>query len=140
MTTVTEIRDPVVVVNLAVNQGASMTFRVTWSVDGTPQPLTDYKVYLTIGQTKGVRKPWLSANSVDDLNTIITLEPPDPDTQAPQIGVMVFGLTPAQTRAFTQDGRWQLDVAGPGGDVKRLVEGELTVNRAIVPNAVEELP
>jgi len=122
-----------------VNQGASLTFQVRWSVDGVPQPLTGYKAYLSIGASKSIRKPWVLANSEDNPETI-TMEPLTNDaTPVPDVGLMTFELTPAQTRTFTANGKWQLDVAGPGGDVKRLVEGDVEVDLAIVPSLVEEI-
>ena len=107
--------------NFTIEQGATFNLLLTWKIDGTPVNLTGYTARLA------------ARVDVEDTEVILSLTTSNGGiTLGGALGTISLDQTATQT-AVLQTGEfvYDLELQSGGGQVTRLVQGQLTVSAEV---------
>lgn len=112
--------------NLIVEQNATFSLEVTWKdPTGTPIDLTGYQIRMQIRQQHDAPTSLLSFDS-EDLDTGMTIGDLDDS------GVISIGWSDEITALLGfKTAYYDLTAESGGGDIYRIMEGKITLNRAV---------
>ena len=115
-------------VDLLINGNETFRGRFTYRVDGVAQPLDDFTARLSIAYRKGGR-PVFTITEGDG----ITLEPLDPDTQEPLVGVIDIHISAPRTALLRRNGVYDLLLLteDENPETDRLFEGVVYLDRGV---------
>lgn len=115
-------------VSLTVSQGSDMDMSMRWLEDGTPVDLTGWDARAQLRRKPG-GDLWLSLTTTPDVHgNVITL------TDDGWIHIHIDNTETEQAAwnaSSRKEGRWDLEVIAPDGDVKRLVMGPCYTSREV---------
>lgn len=107
--------------DFTINQGETFARTLTWTISGVPVDLTNYSAKMQLRILK---------SSVDPL---ITLSSPSSGiTLGGASGTIVLGITAGSTTNLDFNcAFYDLEMTNGGGDVKRLLQGTVTLDKEV---------
>lgn len=106
--------------NFTIEQGATFARSLVW-LDGNNDPhnLTGYSARMAI-------RP-----HIDDDVTVYLTSANGRITLGGSAGTIAITIPSASTAAIVEDGVYDLEVVAPGGDVHRVLQGEIRLDREV---------
>jgi hypothetical protein len=107
--------------NFTINQGETISRKITWQPGGTPQDITGYSARMHVRRTK------------EDVDTVIELTDANGRlVLGGSAGTITVTLSDTESSAIEAlDYVYDLELISPGGVVKRLLEGPFEVTREV---------
>lgn len=108
--------------NITIDQGATFVKAYRWKVDGVAVDLTGYTAKMQVRKkASATSEVLLEASSANGRVTITALE-----------GRVAIKIPDEITAALDfSEAVWDLELTSPAGDVKRLVQGTVTLDKEV---------